>query len=52
MISFMLRNIAVLEDGWKDARRKEHFARAASLRAQLIAARAELTARLLADSRA
>ena len=51
MISFMLRNIAALEDNLKDARRKQHFARADNLRTQLIEARAELTARLLADSR-
>lgn len=50
MISFMLRNIAQLEDALKDARRKQHFARADSLRVQLAQSRAELTKRLLADS--
>lgn len=50
MISFLLRNIASLEDNLKDARRKQHFARADSLRVQLTQARGELTKRLLADN--
>ena len=50
MISFLIRNIASIEDNLKDARRKQHFARADSLRVQLFEARADLTKRLLADS--
>lgn len=50
MISFMLRHISYLEDNLKDARRKQHYARAASLNAQLLQARTELTERLFARS--
>ncbi len=42
MSLLLQRHIAYLEDGLKDARRKQHYTRAVSLKAQLLSAKAAL----------